>query len=502
MSGSPTTSPISRPAFDYELDGGRTIEASAIGTRNAITDDLPDVLQGNRVAWGNTAGRLTFGTPLWGGTLRQTVGATRSRTEVNAAAPDSALAERFNASALPVFAVGIHQAFLTGAWTTPRNGWSAGYELSITGVSGEVGSLTALDGDTILESDAIAARRVQLAAWAGRRWQVADRLSVDGGLRGEGDTSVQGGGPLRLAPRVTARYQATPELSLSAGVGRNWQYVQDPLAAGRVVAAGFLNGQVWVVAGDSFPAIRADIVTLGAERWIGTNWLASANAYLRTSNGVLMLNPAPGELNADALIADRENGGLFAVGENHARGLELSARKLAGRWTASFGYALSSSEVEANGFRFAAPTDRRHTLDATAALRLGRAWRLGGAFTAASGEPYTRSFEPRSCDGSADPECVEQPNGRIEEPSAQRNLGYQSLDLLGEWTHRFRRWNLATFLQLRNVLGHINRGAYLTSYDRVCVSRIGDECGDYLQQPDEFIPGLPTVPLFGIRISF
>jgi hypothetical protein len=301
---------------------------------------------------------------------------------------------------------------------------------------------------------------------------------------GEG---VRNAGPVRLAPRISARYQATNSVSLSAGLGRSYQYEQS--LGGRT--AWFDSGfelptwNLWLLAGDSIPAIRSDIATFGAESWISNTWIAAVNTYARWQSGLAVPDPTPG------IIVGRP---LFITGDGHARGIELSARRLAGRWTASVGYSYGISELEAAGLRYSAPTERRHVLDATTMLRLGRSVRLGAAYTAASGSPYTRVFE-RGFPESNEP-------ARAEDPSSRRGKGYRSLDVLAEWNHAFRSWELGAYLQVRNALNHPNQGLY-TGFNP-CPESCGIVNGQPFGAPgrDEFLPGMPLLPLFGFRIAF
>jgi hypothetical protein len=72
-----------------------------------------------------------------------------------------------------------------------------------------------------------------------------------------------------------------------------------------------------------------------------------------------------------------------------------------------------------------------------------------------------------------------------------------------DWNRQFRGWSLGGFLQLRNALGSGRVGRYLNSEPQYCYS--DGSCwppaaeGGYY---DEFMPGLPTLPLLGFRVAF
>jgi hypothetical protein len=324
------------------------------------------------------------------------------------------------------------------------------------------------------------------AVWATRRWTPAAPLTVTAGLRAEAGDAVRNGGGLRLAPRLAARLQAAPGLSVSAAAGRSFQYVQALAPSGAPVDEGFRSDYLWLLAGDSVSAARADVATLGAEYWIGAGWLASVTGYLRRTTGVVAPDPTPG------LLRERA---LFVTGANDARGVELSLRKLAGPWTASMAYSYGVSEMDAAGRRFSATWDQRHVLDLTGTLQVHPRWQVGAAYTAASGIPYTVTFQGKvRCRALADCEWVEEP--WVGEPGARRLPAYESLDLLAEWSRAYRTWDLSVFAQVHNALGQGNPGRYRGFGGEYCMP----ECQSYPE--DEFTRGLPALPVIGARVTF
>jgi hypothetical protein len=288
---------------------------------------------------------------------------------------------------------------------------------------------------------------------------------------------------------VAARFQVAPELSLSAGVGRGFQYVQTVAPAGIPAVREHPTEYVYALAGDDAPAARADIATLGAERWLGP-WLGSATVYLRRTTGMTVQDPTPGA------VVDRP---LFVEGEGRARGVELSVRRLAGRWTGSAGYALSRSEITARGLTFPAPEEQRHTFDATAFVRVGRGVQLGAAYTAAGGVPYTRRFGPGyECDAL---ECRPVSAATAEEPGGQRAPAYRSLDLLAEWGGHVRGARVSGYVQLRNALRNDNPGLYTGTTPCSAFGVNGCAPGRPTGY-DNFSAGLPLLPVVGLRLSF
>src|SRR5690606_3907293 len=130
---------------------------------------------------------------------------------------------------------------------------------------------------------------------------------------------------------------------------------------------------LWVLAQDAgYAAIRSDVATAGVEQWISDEWLVGANGYLRTATGVEVPNPDSGRV-----VPDRDPS-VQAV--NTARGVELLVRRLGTRWSASVGYTVGVSRMRAEvaepdtlTFRYPAPADVRHAVDAMLRVRVTEA---------------------------------------------------------------------------------------------------------------------------------
>ena len=296
---------------------------------------------------------------------------------------------------------------------------------------------------------------------------------------------------LRLAPRVVARFSFSADHTVSLAVGRSWQYLQAIGLAGPSAHPAFHASQFWLLADSAAPAIRADIVTLGTEDWLGNGWLFSVTGFHRRATGVALADPRPGPLVRRPLFVD---------GINTANGIEAGLRRVTGRVTGSFGYTLSKSDIEARGFHYPADTDRRHRVDASLAARLPAGLRAGLAYTGMSGAPYTRVLARiRNPDCSFFGfECNTQ-NAHVAEPNAMRGPDYHSLDALLSMTRRVGHTELGLYLQLRNVLGNANRSAYSGSLYEIVTLRDGSE---RVRWDDHFEAGLPRLPLIGARVTF
>ncbi len=479
------------------------VEASGIWERDNLEGDLPGLITGNRAQWGNIGGRITLEGPVGELQGRHTVGMSgfealireegEERIGVDMASPYFTERPTDNR----VYYVTANSTF--SPWTvddTPPD-WSVGI--------GAVGQEVRYDGPiypppralanrmapagVVAEAGTLHPRRVEMGSdlwygvlWGERRWTPGERAAIQTGVRLETGPEVRGEGRVRIAPRITMRYALDPQLSITAGWGRSFQYTQAIAAAGRGIGPELHLSYLWGLAGDDFPVIRSDVGTLGVERWMGANWVAAANGYYRSAAGMAVPDPTPG------LYLNRP---LFVTGRNTAYGAELSARRLTGRWTGSFSYAAALSELSAVGYRYPAPTDRTHTVDATAGYRVVPDLRLGAAFTAATGTPYTR--------------VVGEDTVQVGQPGAQRGPMYMSTDLMVDWTTRVWFADITAYLQVRNVLDRGNAVTYQGS-EAECLDEPAPpsmaRCTAFRIVEDRFVNGLPRLPLLGFRVAF
>jgi hypothetical protein len=294
-----------------------------------------------------------------------------------------------------------------------------------------------------------------------------------------------------LQPSVSTRLSLTPGASLSAGIGRYVQYAQSPAAMGPHFAGGLETGRLWYVAGPGRAPLAALVTTVGGEAWLGTDWLFSATAYRRASTGVMLPDPTPG------LIVQRPP---LVTGRVEATGVDVTLRRLAGRVTGSVAYSLGRARAEAVGRAFDAPTDRRHVFDATTHARLLGSLDVQVAYTWASGAPYARVLPTHL--GTA-----QVPASILEDPFARRSPAYSSLDLVLDWTARFDGWSLGVFVQGRNQLRHDNAVTYESTH-LTCRPELpgadGFTCpdGSPAERRDDFLDGIPLIPLLGFRVTF
>jgi hypothetical protein len=472
---------------DLALGGGRVLEASALWIRDDVRDSVPDVAEAGPSRWGNALARATLEMPVAGLTARTTVGATRFTAE-GLRDPFGSVPSLFDPSGIRTDHEILHWTVATAVapGTTRDARWSAG-----AAVIGERQRYRGPEPSphphrTTLDSLSTDQKLTRLALWADRRLSTG-ALAVDVGARVELGGDANRESPLRLAPRVAARWSIPGgRATISASWTRARQSAQTFAPAGLSVGPRLHPNEVWFLPDDSIPSLESDIATLGGEAWLGEAWLGSATGWIRRTDGTLLFDPRPGP------IVDRETS---VAGENRAHGLELSLRRLFGRWTASLGYAWTRSESEAMGFTFPASSERRHAVDAVASVRLTEEWRAGAAWRWASGAPFTRFYSAVfSCPGEL---CTIVEPAVVEDPNAERGPTWSTLDLLAEWTRDRGSWALSVYGQLSNALNRDNALTYMGTDRCFDVSVLCQSVAE-----DEFERGLPILPVVGVRMAF
>jgi hypothetical protein len=490
---------------DRAVGESRAIEASLLLEYDRISGDVPDVLHRTDARWGGGAGRVTLATDLFGHPTRHTLGVSGHASRIRPRAPGRA-DEIYSAPGSPPSDNTLTHLTLNGE-VQGRGGWSAGYEIVSQQQSYDGERPSAVGRVQPGDRLTLSGTSRYVAAWGDHRVRLGEAITVQAGARIEAGGAGSGDSPVRLAPRLAARWQAGRQLTVSAAAGRSYQYVQALGGAGIRPLAGFDGEYLWLTAGGAVPVLRADVVSLGAEQWLGQQWLAGVTLHGRRSDGGVLMHPIPGVhgIGTTSLGNPAPGEPLFTTGRNEAHGVELSLKRVAGRATAAFGYAYGVSEIEAAGLRFPSSADQRHVFDATAQLRVTRGWRLGAAYSAATGAPYTRAFTGTLyCYADRPCEWAEEP--WIDAPNALRAPARQSLDVLTEWSRRFGGWEGSFFVQVRNVLNRSNQGRYVGYYSGYC-PHFGT-CGpggnaEWVVAPyDEFLPGAPILPVLGFRFSF
>jgi hypothetical protein len=497
---------------DGRLGQGWSYMASGILEQDNLRGDVPGLLRNNKGKWGNDAGQITVGIPL-GSKVRASVqtGQTHFRAAIQQRNSD-ALPVRTDPTLPPLETVIRHGQFGVEIRPVQRDGrpakWGAGFQIVRDSVRykgpfpllSELASVLPVDTTNDFQNGSGLGYR---AFWGERRFAVGRPFELETGVRVETGDSVLNGGSVRVAPRIAGRLQLPDGLHLSAAWARSYQYTQDIAPVAGPLGPQLHLTHLWVQAQateSSYPAVRADILTVGAEKWLSEDWLAAVNVYDRHATGVEIPNPQGGRV-----APDRDPD---ANATNEAYGVELSARRVIGSWTAAFGYTYGNSRMHVLNVvgrdtvpaTYPSSADVRHALDLSGMTDLGRGVRLGGAFTFGSGVPYTRLILPELEDPS--------PQVEVSESNIARTPAYASLDLLLEYTRTEERWQMTGYLQLRNALDRDNCVTYVGS------RRLDTAEGDALSSStaactgagegvfDHFERGIPRLPLIGVRVTF
>ncbi len=474
---------------DIPLWWGSSVEASGLLESDRLRGDVPNILVKNTADWGNRVGRITLKAPLGPMLLSATVGGTRFSTNVErnrGFGPDDeevpTLSEMTSSIEHDRIAIRMDgpQRPLGG------HSWSLGLErvreslryLGPFSLTGE--GIPGLPVPPV-EADIGPFANEYNVAWIDGRLGLIESVDLQAGLRVEDGDYVRNGGSTRVAPRISLRWKADPLLTISAGWGRSFQYTQAVGASGGPLGPQLHIGNQWVLANIGYPALRSEIFSLGAERWVDGRWLVTANTYVREVSGMAEPDPTPG------LIANRVDVD-YVDASSTARGFELSLRKLLGTWTGTIGYAYGTATTEAAGLEYPSSSDVRQTLDLTTTYRFPGGLGLGAAASVASGVPYTRVLVTSAPSLGA--------------PNAHRAPAYVGFDVVLDYSTTFNDWNVDLFAQLLNVFNRSNSITYAGS------SCLGDTPGAPGAEcpvghvDDDFKTGLPRLPLFGLRIAF
>ena len=189
-----------------------------------------------------------------------------------------------------------------------------------------------------------ASQRVgEVAVYLTDAWRPAEGWQLQPGLRAEALVSPGRVSPLRLSPRLFARW--TPDgdrLIVRAGLSRQTQAVHRvrDRAAGRYALA----ASRWLLAGDAVPVASAWQAGAGAE-WAPGVLALSVDVYARRSRGLL----EPGARVEEAGVQPDDLLAGHPAHDGRAAGIELAARTEAGAWTLGLSAALARAQVRPEG---------------------------------------------------------------------------------------------------------------------------------------------------------
>ncbi len=340
-----------------------------------------------------------------------------------------------------------------------------------------------------------------LATWAQASWSRPRAWLVEAGLRIDGWRPDPGSPTWKPEPRVALkRFFAAGDGALKLAVGRYAQFLHS--IRDEELPIGL---DVWVLAGQRAPPVVSDQLQLGLEGYPREDWYLSLEAYVRSFDGVLTLNPGedPNDAQDD-----------FLSGSGSSWGADLMVRREGGRvngWLAlsflrarrTFPDALSPIQP-APELEYAPIFDRR--LDADLVLRypLPWGWQGGLRWNVGTGTPYTRAlgsyatYSPRFVDvdgrlewaGASDQ--TDDLGGYavyLEARNRSRYPVYHRLDVTARKTFRKSWGSLEPYVDLVNVYNRRNVLFYFYQYDEAPPRRSG-------------ISMFPVLPTLGLEVRF
>lgn len=489
--------------WDQRIRSDYSLEYVRLNEKDEVRADIPDVLHGNRGHWGNDLRRLTLEIRKRGYRVRLTKGASRYTASLTTADPDPDILDEYEAPTAPPAWSSV-RVRMNQATIEPLEGsgglapWRGGIDLITTEIGYHGPAAVPFPGGATLGRASHGNQVKRTSLWAERRWNRGPRLSIHAGLRTDWPEEESA---LRVSPRLTAAYQLRSDIRLTAGVGRHYQYEQALAGTGFSLGPAIEPTHIWFQHKGPVPPLESDILNVGGEIWLGRGFLASGTAYLRFSRGHLVHSPAGGEVRAVPVLAGNALSDAWQVADGTAAGLDLSLRRIFGRVTGSLAYSLSKADLTAGGITFPSPGDRRHAFDGTVMARPLGWLKIGAAFTAVSGLPFTR-FVPKA---GVEPETFPTEGdmvGVAQRANAERAPALASLDLLLQWEVDSFGGKLGGYIQIRNVRDRKNPASYLGSEWRCTHGGDLSECPGQEMLVDRFEDGMMTLPFIGFWIRF
>ena len=494
---------------DVRVSRDHSVEASWLWEGDRLTAAGSMDTDPLEATWGNALGQVTWSGTFGDHRVQHTVGGSQHHglVRVESATGVEDLATDRRSETLVSF-VTLRGAAWPDDGSVAGPPWSVGYELSLRGADyiGPVplpvpraealsapvqGGAERLDQSSPIDSlfvdgGAYWSHALPVAAlWGERTWRRSDAVTFRAGLRAEMGAEILDAPTIRLAPRATLRFVPIPEVTFSLGAGRSFQYAQT-VAPGGVHLASLVSTDAWLLAGEDVPAVRSDIATAGVETRVAPGRIIALNGFVRYADGMVVPNPVPGP------VVGRSP--PLVIGQNTAVGLEASVRQLTGPLTGSLAYSLTRSRLTAEGLEVPAAADRTHVLNATGMVRPLPGFRVGAAFTAATGVPFTRSVsDSTECRGV--PGCEPDQLPWAGAPNANRGPTYASLDLLVDWAGDVAGLTVGVYGQLRNVLGRENATVYAGGTGCLMVGCSVNELRNAYEE------GVPRIPVIGIRVQ-
>ncbi len=334
--------------------------------------------------------------------------------------------------------------------------------------------------------------------FAQTRWSRPREWLVEVGLRGDLFQPDPGRTVFEPAPRLAVkRFLAGGDVALKLAAGRYTQFLHS--LRDEELPLGL---DIWVLSGARAPHTVSDQIQVGVEGYRDLDWFWSAEAYLRTFDGVVTFNPA-----------DDPNDELddILAGRGTSWGVDLMARRETGDvrgWLAvsyldarrTFPDVLSPFEPRPE-ITFPPIFDRRVDVDLVVTYPGPWGWQGGIRWNLGTGTPYTRAlgsyayFSPRYVEGGGldwtgdDDDATGGYGVVLGDRNSSRYPPYHRLDVSFRRTFT-RSWGTLTpYLNVVNVYNRRNVLFYFFEYEEDPPVRSG-------------ISMFPVLPTVGLEVSF
>lgn len=371
----------------------------------------------------------------------------------------------------------IREVRLTGSLTArrARHDPSIGYELATYRTRYSSGA-----SQTGVSDFEIRQRPGSAAAWIEDLWRLGARWLLEGGIRAEVLSSRHWGA---VSPRLSVKYFASPDVALTAAVGRMTQWTHSLAGDGPL-----RYFDIWIASDSFVPVTTAWHYVAGAERRVGNAASLKLEGYAKRYDRVLEANASDDPLRrGDELLVA---GGL-SYGVDVLARLHPADRGLSGWLAYSYGLSWRSRDSE----RWAPGHDRRHDVDVVATWR-GARYRFGARFGYATGTPYTPiigQIARRVYDPSLDRWGTGEPRIWIESLGGPRNSARfpvtHRMDLDASRDFRLRGATVSPYVSVVNAYNAKNVFVYLHNYSNDTPTR-------------RAISQFPLLPSAGVRIVF
>lgn len=312
------------------------------------------------------------------------------------------------------------------------------------------------------------------------KWVISPLLSVQPGIRLSYFSYDKG---WRAAPRFGFRYRLNEDLALNGSWGMYYQYLKTFNDEDM-----YIPMEMWFADEEKKPG-KAVHYILGLEQWFSPEKSLTVEGYYKDMRDILAVNRE---------FTDDDD--FFFVGRGEAYGLEVLARKTAGRTMGWLGYSYALTKKKVIEQAYYTKYDRRHALNAVLNYRLTDRWGLNVRWTLGSGLPYSRIIgRYRHRDYSFWGGEWEQYNYEWKNIEGTKNgfryPTYNRVDMSLARTFEFKHWDLQMYIQVINVINRKNILWYYFDYD--------DGDGEDVSPPKrKEVSMFPLLPTIGFRATF